>query len=244
MSEESGLLSIHKPSGVTSFSIVRRVRRVLGVKKVGHCGTLDPLAEGVLLVIFGKATKMQSGLMGMRKVYRSRFTLGIRTNTGDITGSTVEEKPVGDFTEEQLLEVLQRFVGEIEQIPPMFSALKHRGRRLYDIARKGGEVERMPRKITIYAIELMGRSAAMFDIRVICSSGTYVRTLGEDIGAGLGCGATMHYLCREKIGPFESGAAIDGGQIESLGRDELLRRSLPMESVSDIVSEHSNSGGA
>jgi tRNA pseudouridine55 synthase len=236
MSEESaGLLNIHKPSGVTSFSIVRRVRRALGVRKVGHCGTLDPLAEGVLLVLFGKATKMQSLLMGMRKTYHTRITLGVRTDSGDVTGTVVEQKEVGRYTDGRIQDVLRGFVGEIEQIPPMYSALKHQGRRLYEIAREGGSVERKPRPVTIYGIELVGRTDAMLELRVECSSGTYVRTLAEDIGSALGCGATMAYLCREKSGPFDLDGALDGGRIEAYGRDELLGRSHPASSLPGLA---------
>jgi len=218
---ESGLLNINKPGGISSFAVVARVKRVLGIKKVGHCGTLDPLAEGVLLVLFGKATKLQAELMGQKKTYRTRLKLGITTDTGDTAGAVTAQNEVPAFTDERIAAVLQKYTGDIEQVPPMYSALKYGGRKLYEIARSGQEVPRQPRKVTIYRLELLNRDAASLELRVECSRGTYIRTLGEDIGKELACGATVEYLCREQVGEYALSSALDGKLLDSMAKVEL-----------------------
>lgn len=232
---ESGLLNINKPQGLTSYQVVDRVKKILGIKKGGHCGTLDPLAEGVLLVLFGQATRMQSLLMSGRKVYRARFLLGTVTDTGDITGTVTDKKPVPRFTDNELLEVLEKFTGEIEQVPPMYSALKIHGQRLYRLARKGREVPRAPRKITIYGFEVISRSEDSLDLRITCSRGTYIRTLAEDIGNALGCGATVQNLVREQVVPFGLESALPGKELERLSRQELLEHMISQEQVRSLL---------
>lgn len=232
----SGLLTINKHSGVTSFWVVRQIRKKLAVKKTGHCGTLDPLATGVLLVVFGKATKLQSALMGKPKIYRAKLQLGITTDTGDITGTVKTTAPVPTLEPTAVTAVLQGFTGIIEQIPPMYSALKQNGVKLYELARQGIEVERKARTVTIYSIDLLSCNENSLDIRVHCSCGTYIRTLAEDIGAALGCGATVAELCREAVGEYTLDGALDSAEIPAMQYDALLARSVPFETLSAALS--------
>ncbi|MCB4792394.1 MAG: tRNA pseudouridine(55) synthase TruB [Elusimicrobia bacterium] len=227
---ESGLLVINKPSGITSYGVVRKVKHLLQIDKVGHCGTLDPMAEGVLLVLFGSSTKMQSVLMGQRKVYRTVLSLGVRTDTGDITGKIIEKKETRDIQKEDLLNALKKFSGEIRQLTPHFSAVKVNGKKMYELAREGITVERPPRIVNIHEIELRGFNRDEVSLRVECSSGTYIRTLCEDIGEELGMPATMKYLCREKIGNYDISAAIALSEMDKLGRDGLLDRKINLSS--------------
>jgi len=222
MADLSGILNVNKPTGVTSFWAVKQVKRILGVKKVGHCGTLDPLAEGVLVILLGRSTKLQNILMGGNKVYRAVLKLGLETDTGDVTGKTLREFPVPRLETAAVREILDSFLGETEQVPPMFSALKYGGRRLYELAREGKEVKREPRKIIIHSIELLGIEGGRLEFRVECSRGTYVRTLGEDIGKKLGCGAAVETLCRERSGDYTLATALDGRQLQGISREDLL----------------------
>jgi tRNA pseudouridine55 synthase len=224
----SGLLNIYKPSGVSSFWVVKQVKRILGVKKVGHCGTLDPLAEGVLLIVYGAATKQQEKYMGGDKTYRTRLRLGVATDTGDTTGRVLAEKPVPEITSVDLREILKTFQGEIQQIPPMYSALKQNGVRLYALARKGMTVERQPRTVTIHRIEPLHLGAGTVELRVDCSKGTYIRTLVGDIGNAIGCGATVEYLCRERSSGFSCENALDGKLLYTCDREQLLAHAQPV----------------
>lgn len=233
--EPAGLLNVNKPQGVTSAWVVRQVKRALGSKKVGHCGTLDPMAEGVLLVVFGAATKMQLSLMKKTKSYRARMLLGVTTDTQDTTGRILDKREIGAITVSRISDVIKSFEGEIEQIPPMYSALKHKGKRLYELARAGFTVERKARRIKIHKIELIDFKNERIEIRVQCSSGTYIRTLCEDIGNALGCGATMEYLCREEITPFKLDSAVDVSRINSFNRLELLEKTIPIEQLNNIL---------
>jgi tRNA pseudouridine55 synthase len=233
-------LNINKPSGVTSFWVVKQVKRVLGAKKVGHCGTLDPLAEGVLLILFGKATRLQDSLMSGKKTYRTRILLGTCTDTGDITGKVISEKPVPALSQEQLLHIKESFTGVIRQVPPMYSALKHNGRRLYDLAREGITVERNERSVEIYSLEILGCAEKRLELRVRCSRGTYIRTLAEDIGRTLGCGATMESLCRERVEPFGLDDAFDGRELQQAAREELLRLHVPVERLHELKDARSD----
>jgi tRNA pseudouridine55 synthase len=225
----SGILNINKPCGETSFDVVSKVKRILKIKKVGHCGTLDPLACGVLVVVFGKATKLAQSFVLGRKVYRTRVKLGFSTDTGDLDGRVTGTKAVGPVSKKEIEASLARFVGEIEQIPPMYSALKFKGKRLYELARAGISVERKPRKITIYAIELLEFEKDALDIRVECSSGTYIRTLAEDIGRSLGYPAVVEFLCREKVEPFNLEDSLDGKELSVITREQLFSKCLPLE---------------
>ncbi|MBI1987532.1 MAG: tRNA pseudouridine(55) synthase TruB [Nitrospinae bacterium] len=197
-----GILNINKPRGLTSHDVVKRVRRILNIKKVGHAGTLDPEARGVLLVCVGRGTKLVEHLMNLPKLYRGTMRLGIKTDTQDAWGQVIFQGAEPQFTREQLLGVFSEFTGVIQQIPPMFSALKHQGRRLYDLARQGIQVERQPRQVQIRALRLLEVSGSLVDFEVECSRGTYVRTLCSDIGDRLGCGAHLSRLERIRVGPF------------------------------------------
>ena len=200
-----GLFIVRKPPGPSSFDVIRKARRELGTKKIGHAGTLDPLAEGVLILGVGRATKLLTALVGLDKSYRAGLRLGVRTDTYDSTGRVVEEcdaSLVREVNEEKLREALARFRGETEQVPPMYSALKRDGRPLYRLAREGVEVERKPRRVRIDRLELVDFSPPDVVIELDCSKGTYVRSLVEDVGRALGVGAHMTALVRTRVGPF------------------------------------------
>lgn len=224
---QDGLLLVNKPIGPTSYDMIRRIKRALKPAKIGHCGTLDPIASGLLIILVGKATKRQSSLMGQEKVYRCTMKLGLKTDSGDTTGKTVEEKPVPALSKEIIEQTLTRFEGEQTQIPPMYSALKVQGTPLYKLARKGETVERKPRTIQIREISFLGLTADSIDLRVTCSTGTYVRTLVEDIGAALGSVATMSALVREKIGDFSIADAVSGDDLPAFTREQIFERLKP-----------------
>ncbi|MDR2425967.1 MAG: tRNA pseudouridine(55) synthase TruB [Endomicrobium sp.] len=198
----SGMLLFDKPKSITSFKAVNKIRKILNIKKAGHCGTLDPAATGLLLILTGKATKLQRKFMKRDKVYLSSFLLGTTTDSGDLDGTIIEQKEVKDINIKEIKNALNVFKGEIEQIPPMYCALKYKGKKLYELARKGIIVERKPRKVTIKDIEVLSFSDNILKVRVSCSSGTYIRSLAEDIGNFLGSGAVVSELRREKIGDF------------------------------------------
>jgi tRNA pseudouridine55 synthase len=229
MDTAAGLLNISKPTGITSFRVVKLVKHILKVKKVGHCGTLDPLAEGVLLVLFGSATKQQDQLMHQDKVYTATILLGRATDTGDITGKITCETPVPGDSLEKLPDIFAKFTGKVLQVPPMYSALKYGGKKLYELARLGITVERSPRKITIYKIELLSFDAPRLSLRVHCSSGTYIRTLAEDIGTALGCGGTIEKLRRDSVGNYTLETALNYEEVRQLSADALLAKSIPQE---------------
>lgn len=210
-----GLLLVNKPSGITSFKLVNTIRKKLQIKKAGHCGTLDPLASGLMLVLLGKATKMQDNFMKKDKVYLADIRLGMRTESGDLDGNIVSESDYSHVTNEKIKDVCAGFIGEIEQIPPMFSALKVGGRKLYELARKGIEIERKARKIMIYSIDILDFFNGIIKIRVKCSSGTYIRTLAEDIGKKLKTDAVLNNLVREEIGDYSLTEAVALDEIVS-----------------------------
>ncbi len=209
-----GILPIWKPKGITSHDCVFRVRKMLKMKKVGHTGTLDPEVEGVLPICLGKATKISSILMESKKVYEAEVTIGIATETEDQTGEIVEKKRVDRKLDKKEVEnILSTFIGEIEQIPPMYSAIKVKGKKLYEYARKGIEMERPARKVFIHHIQLLSdvhqtEDVATFQVKVACSKGTYIRTLCVDIGKKLGYPAHMSHLIRTESGGFKKEEAI------------------------------------
>jgi tRNA pseudouridine55 synthase len=197
----TGIIVVDKPEGITSFDVVRQIRRAAGEKHVGHSGTLDPMATGVLAVFLGRATRAVDYAMNGTKRYRAKLRPGIVTDTQDITGNVIGKTDAA-VSREQLQEVLPRFQGEIQQIPPMYAALRYKGKHLYEIARQGKTVPRPPRTITIYALRVCGEEDGDFLLDIECSKGTYIRTLCNDIGEALGCGACLAELCRTKNGPF------------------------------------------
>lgn len=194
-----GVLLLDKPVGLSSNDALIKAKRVMNAKKAGHTGTLDPFATGLLPLCFGEATKFSQDLLEADKTYEATVHLGIRTNTGDTEGEAIETRDV-DVTIAQIEAALARFRGPILQVPPMYSALKRDGKALYEYAREGIVLEREARPVTIHALELIGYEAPMLRIRVTCSKGTYVRVLGEDIGAALGCGAHLNALRRIQVG--------------------------------------------
>lgn len=230
----NGILLLDKPSGITSNDALQQVKRLFYAKKAGHTGSLDPLASGVLPICMGEATKVSAFLLDADKRYQVRCQLGVRTTTADAEGEVVETRPVVSWTAEQIDRVFDEFRGRIEQIPPMYSALKHQGQRLYKLARQGVEVEREPRPVDIYELTLTGQGDDWIDIDVHCSKGTYIRTLAEDIGEKLGCGAHVSALRRSMVGPYGAGQLVTLEQLQYLkendmpAMDDLL---LPIESA-------------
>ncbi|MDR3307134.1 MAG: tRNA pseudouridine(55) synthase TruB [Endomicrobium sp.] len=214
----SGIALIDKPSGITSFKAVHKIKKVLNVKKTGHCGTLDPSATGLLLVLIGKATKLQAKFMKKDKVYTSSFILGTVTDTGDLDGNVISQKDSSDINIEKIKEAAKCFIGEISQIPPMYSALKYKGKRLYELARQGVEIERQPRKIVINEFDIISYCNGIVNVRVSCSSGTYIRTLAQDLGNVLGCGATVKTLRRERIDGFDVKDALKYEDCEDVNK--------------------------
>lgn len=230
----NGIILIDKPQDWTSHDVVGKLRRLLREKRIGHSGTLDPMATGLLVVFVGRATRAVEFAESDEKQYIAGLRLGVETDTQDITGTVLCEKEQ-QVTEEELRAVLPKFMGEIDQIPPMYSALKVNGQKLYDIARKGGEVERKPRRITIHSLELADNSRLEqgdFCLDVTCSKGTYIRTLCHDIGEVLGVGGTMSSLRRVRAGGFHLKDALTIEQVAQAaeeGRAEELL--LPVDSL-------------
>ncbi len=229
----SGVLLVDKDPGFTSHNAVALCRRILQTKKVGHCGTLDPMATGMLIVVIGKATKMQDLLMCEDKVYTATMKLGVETNSQDADGEVVAEKPVDGVTEEAIRAAFEHFHGEFDQVPPMYSAVKINGVPCYKLARKGKEVERKARHVAVldYEITRINLDTAEVDFRVHCTKGFYVRTYAHDIGQYLGCGAHLTALRRIRSGHFDIAEAVDVPTLKAAGRDELLARLLPVEKV-------------
>jgi len=212
---------LDKPSGITSNEALQQVKRLYFAKKAGHTGSLDPLASGVLPICMGEATKVSAFLLDADKHYQVRCQLGIRTATADAEGEVLETRPVDTYSEQQLEAVLDEFRGDIEQIPPMYSALKHEGQRLYKLARQGLEVEREARPVSIYQLSVSGRGQDWIDIDVHCSKGTYVRTLAEDIGEKLGCGAHVTALRRTAVGPYGEQQLVTLEQLQALKQNDM-----------------------
>lgn len=211
----TGIICLDKPRDMTSFMAVKKASRLVGVKKAGHTGTLDPMATGVLVIMLGHSTRFIELLPEHKKSYTARVKLGITTDTLDITGTVLSKSEV-NITEEQLLSASENFKGEILQTPPMYSALKKDGERLYDLARKGIEIEREQRKITIEKLEIYDFDGVEFSMDVTCSAGTYIRSLCDDIGATLGCGAVMTELRRTSANGFSIENAVTLEELEQL----------------------------
>lgn len=230
-----GILNVYKPQGKTSHDVVSFVRRQLKMKRVGHTGTLDPMATGVLPILVGHATKLSDIIMADEKKYKARVMLGITTDTDDISGEIIKKTPVS-VTREMIEETTRQFIGTIEQIPPMYSAIKVDGKKLYQLARRGIEIERKPRKVTIYSISISNFNGAGFDMDVHCSKGTYIRALCRDIGIKLGTGATMTELERTMSGVFTKENSHTLEEIEALSKNEQIKTILiaPDSVLSDI----------
>lgn len=229
-----GILLLDKSIGLTSNGALQRVKRLFGAKKAGHTGSLDPLATGMLPICFGEATKFSQYLLESDKRYQVTVKLGIKTSTGDAEGEVIATRPVENVTAERLNTVLQQFMGMIHQIPPMFSAIKHQGRPLYELARKGIEVERALRTVQIFHLECTGLQTDTFQLDVHCSKGTYIRTLAEDIGEVLGCGAYVSALHRSSVTPYDGVKMYSFEALEELhqqhGPVALKQLLLPIES--------------
>lgn len=221
----NGVIIVNKPTGITSQDVVTEIRKSMQIKSVGHAGTLDPLASGVLPILVSKGTRISKYLIDHDKEYIATLRLGKQTNTGDITGEVIEEKdvPTTALDEENIKDVLESFIGEQDQVPPMYSAIKVDGRKLYEYARMGEKVEVKPRQIKIYAIELLNIDVESreFVYRVACSKGTYIRTLCEDIAKELGTVGTMSALVRTKAGDFTLEQAIDLEKLVTLSNEEI-----------------------
>jgi tRNA pseudouridine55 synthase len=226
-----GALLLDKPLGLSSNAALQKAKKLLGAAKAGHAGTLDPLASGLLLVLFGEATKFAGPLLDADKEYLATLKLGERTTTGDAEGEVVEKKAVS-VGEQTLTSVLERFRGEIEQVPPMYSALKHKGTPLYRLARRGQQVERSPRRVLIFELELVKFDAPTLVLRVGCSKGTYIRVLAEDIGAALGCGAHLAGLRRTASGRFRTEDAVT---LESLEKMQMAARQQRLRSLPALL---------
>lgn len=221
----NGVINIYKEKGFTSHDVVAKMRGILKQKKIGHTGTLDPEAEGVLPVCLGSATRICDMLTDKEKEYEAVMRLGVETDTQDLTGTIIKEMPV-TVSEKEVSDVMQGFVGEYGQIPPMYSALKVNGKRLYELARQGKEVERKPRNITIFSIEVLAVKLPEITFRVRCSKGTYIRTLCHDIGEKLGCGAAMADLKRTQSGQFRAETALTLSALEKLRDEERIEEIL------------------
>ncbi len=228
----NGVLLLDKPAGLTSNQALQNVKHIYKAAKAGHTGSLDPLATGMLPLCFGEATKISAFLLDADKRYQMTVQLGVTTTTGDAEGEVLQQRDACAVTLTQIETALQDFQGEIEQIPPMYSALKHNGQRLYKLAREGIEVERKPRTITIYSTEVEDYDDGVLNMQVHCSKGTYVRTLAEDLGEKLGCGAHVTQLRRTAVGPYQGGM-ISLAELEAMADApfaELDALLLPIES--------------
>jgi len=229
----SGVLLVDKDPGFTSHNAVALCRRILGTKKVGHCGTLDPMATGMLIVVIGKATRIQDRLMGEDKVYTATMKLGVETNSQDADGEVVAVRSTEGISEEDIREAFAFYHGSFEQVPPMYSAVKINGVPCYKLARKGKEVERKARAVQVldYSITRVDLEKGEVDFTVHCSKGFYVRTYAHDIGRKLGCGAHLTALRRLRSGAFDISRAVDVPTLKAAGREELLSRLIPLEQV-------------
>ncbi len=233
----TGIVVIDKPSGHSSNHVLQQVKRLFDARKAGHTGSLDPLASGVLPICLGEATKLSGYLLDADKEYAVTCKLGITTDSGDADGEVIDERPVPEFDDADLQQILETFIGEQDQVPPMFSALKYQGQPLYKLARQGKEVERKARRISIYAIELLDCNQDSFTLSVRCSKGTYIRTLVEDISHKLGTGGHVTMLRRTRVAGYALSDAVsleqlterrEAGELEALDEQlEAAENALP-----------------
>lgn len=227
-----GIINIYKEQGFTSHDVVAKLRGILKQKKIGHTGTLDPAAEGVLPVCLGKGTRVCDMLTDKSKTYQAVLLLGTETDTQDTTGTMIRQKPYETLTEEEIRITAERFIGPYDQIPPMYSALKVNGKKLYELARAGIEIERKARPVEIYSLKIEKISLPRVTMTVQCSKGTYIRTLCHDIGEKLGCGGCMEHLLRTQVGPFLLEDSIKLSEVEMLmEKGEIENRMFSVESI-------------
>ena len=222
---KSGIINVYKEKGFTSFDVVAKLRGILRTKKIGHTGTLDPDAEGVLPVCIGRATKVCDILTDKDKVYEAVMLLGVETDTQDTSGEVLCEKPV-EADEDAVEKAILSFVGEYDQVPPMYSALKVNGKKLYELAREGKTVERKARRVNIFSIEILEMDLPRVRMSVHCSKGTYIRTLCHDIGNMLGCGGCMDKLLRTKVGVFELKDTLKLAEIDELAKMGMVEEKI------------------
>ena len=228
----SGVLPVEKGAGVTSFQVVAHLRRVLRAAKVGHGGTLDPDATGVLPILLGEGTKLTPYLVDMDKEYVATIRLGVSTETQDLSGAVVATHPVPALDSGLVAHAVRPFVGPIRQVPPMYSALHHQGRRLYELAREGRTVDREPREVVVHAIEVLSLALPDVVLRVRCGKGTYIRTLAADLGKALGCGGALATLVRTRVGPFALEDSVRWPDVRDARQGSPLRgRVLPLDSA-------------
>ncbi len=230
----SGVLIVDKEPDMTSHDAVAIARRQLKMKKIGHCGTLDPMATGVLILVVGKATKLSDLLMSEHKVYQGSLALGVTTNSQDREGEILEEKIVPNFSDEQIRNAFGAYTGDFEQIPPMVSAIKINGVALYKLARKGKEVERKPRPVTVFESILHKIDVPHVDFTVKCTKGFYVRTYAHDIGQDLGCGAHLTALRRTHSGDFDLSRAVPASELKVATREELISKLITLEEIAEM----------
>ena len=235
---KSGILVVHKPEGLSSARVVARVKKILGAKKLGHTGTLDPFATGVLLCAVNKGTRISRFFLGGDKQYRAQIRLGVKTDTYDRTGRIVETASnavMGQLHPDTVYSVVASFRGVHKQIPPVYSALKHEGQPLYKLARNGIKVEKPARQIEIHEISITKIDLPVIDVTVDCSSGTYIRSIAHDIGEKLGCGAHLAELCRTRSGSFALDDAVGLDVLETLGRTRAEREIVPLSDCLDFL---------
>jgi tRNA pseudouridine55 synthase len=228
---KNGIIAINKPAGISSAQVVARVKKALKVKKIGHTGTLDPFATGLLLCAINKATRISQFFLNGHKKYLARVCLGKETDTYDLTGKTLftaSDEVMNSLVQEKIEEVVKFFMGVQDQIPPMFSALKHQGQPLYKLARQGKKITKPPRQIEIFSLKIKQIQLPYFDLAVHCSSGTYIRSLAFDIGRKLGCGAHLSKLCRTQSSSFKLENAIELAELEALEKDAAIQRIIHM----------------
>ncbi|MFC1534813.1 tRNA pseudouridine(55) synthase TruB [Thermodesulfobacteriota bacterium] len=217
---------IDKNEGETSFNVVRRLRRILNLKKIGHSGTLDPFATGLLIILLGQGTKLSPYLMAGEKRYLATMRLGVETDTLDPTGQIVHTRPVPEFEKEEIEENILKFVGDIEQVPPVFSAVNYKGKRAYELAREGIKIELQKRVVKIHSIEIVSIDLPEITIEISCSGGTYIRSLAADMGRQLGSVAHLKSLRRLSSGPFQVRDALDSQQIDFITQVNLLKEKI------------------
>lgn len=232
-----GILLLDKPVGLTSNAALQKAKSLYRAKKAGHTGSLDKAASGLLPLCFGEATKFSGYLLNADKHYRTRFRLGIQTSTGDGEGEVVFRGSLQNLTRKRIEAVLKQFKGAILQVPPMFSALKHKGRRLYELAHQGLEVDREPRQITVYKLELLDYRHDGIELEILCSKGTYIRTLAEDIGKELGCGAHVEALRRIGVGPYSDANMLTMEQLENIAAAGLSGLDAELLGIDSVLQE-------